>query len=121
MKKYRAHIKHIPKIKWFMCLLFLQMNRLVVYADTKKGTAGSITDSKASIGLENLLGDIGILLLKFTLPVAGACAGYFFLRLNTADATDQKQWKSRIWLTVFCTIGSFCAGGVLTAISGYFK
>lgn len=121
MKKYRAHTKHKPKIKLFMCLLFLQMNRLVIYADTKKGAAGGIADTQAAIGFKNLLGDIGSLLLVLTLPVAGACAGYFFLRLNTADETDQKQWKKRLWLTLFCTIGAFCAGGVLTSVSGYFK
>lgn len=114
------------KLKFLSCIFFLQLNKLIVLADTKgkstetSGAAGDIGSSKLVTGTIKLCNDVSSALLIIA-PLLGSCfLAYFFVRKNGADDTDQKQWDKRIKITFVCVIGAFVASGVLNTVTGYY-
>lgn len=115
IRKYRI------KLKLLSCIFFLQLNKLIVFADTKgNGAAGDIASSKLVTGTIKLCNDISSALLLIAPFFGGCLLAYFFVRKNGADDTDQKQWDKRIKLTFFCVVGAFVASGVLNTVTGYY-
>lgn len=83
--------------------------------------ATALESTKAWIGLKGLIVDAtGILLMAAPL-LGGTILIYLFIRKGMADEQEQKMWRDRIKVTIFCTIGAVVGSGLLTVITGYFK
>ena len=105
------------KAKYLVCLLFLYLNQVNIYASEENKIANS-TVGKGTKKLFEDLSKYGLILS----PIVGGLLGvYFFTRMNVADEQDQKQWKKRILLTIICTVGAFLISGIIKLITSYYQ
>lgn len=101
--------------------LYLTLQTLLMSHPLLASGNNGIEDSVIVEGTQKLLNDITTVLLFLSPTIAVALIIYFSIRLSGSDETEHKKWKSRITITVICTIVAVLASTIIKVILSYYQ
>ena len=109
--------KKVTFNKFLIGLLFMFGMNTTAYA-----SGGNLLLESAPVqAFISLLNDASKLIMVVGPLVCGCVAGYYYMRMSAADTQNQPEWKKRITTALESAVGIFAFGGVMLAITAYFK
>lgn len=93
----------------------------IMFFNANVAMATKLENSRAITGTKELLQD-GSKVLLILAPLSGACfIGYYYMRRQGADETDDKKWTNKIKIAIGATVGVVLASGMLNVLISYYK